>query len=60
MSIRRHLLGIVDHLKDLHDNGVAIIHNDDLKIIKPVLDEVGYVYQEEPTNDNHTRVELKY
>lgn len=58
--MRANLLAIMLLLKELHDNGEANIFNEDLKTIKVVLDNIGYVYSEEPVNDSFTKVILKY
>jgi hypothetical protein len=57
---RANLFAIMQSLKELHDNGEAIIFNDDLKSIRVVLDNVGYIYFESPTNHLYTEVKLKY
>jgi hypothetical protein len=58
--MRADLLATMQSLKELHDNGEAIVFNEDLKSVKVVLDNVGYTYLEHSTNHSYTKVKLIY
>jgi len=53
------LLSIIDSLIELKTKNEAMIFDGDLKAVKSVLDDIGYVYIEKPKGYSHTLLEIR-
>ena len=50
---------IIDSLLELKTKNKALIFDGDLKAVKNVLDDIGYVYIEKPKGHSYTLLEIR-